>query len=252
MSSHWASAEYSHAYVIPFIAAWMVAQRIPHLNGASPRGAWQGTLVLAAALLLAAIGDLSTTYSLIQYSLLIAIGGLILAAAGWAGARQLAPAYLFLSFMVPLPFFFQVQLTAKLQLLSTAIGVFVLRTLSVPVFAEGNVIDLGTYQLQVAEACSGLRYLYPFLSLGFLVAYLYRGPFWQRAMLVVSTVPITLLMNGLRIGVIGLAVDRWGIDAARGVIHFLEGWVVFLICLAAAAGRSACPPSVGRPGRQAR
>jgi len=99
------------------------------------------------------------------------------------------------------------------------------------VYLEGNVIDLGTYQLQVVEACSGLRYLFPLLSFGFLLAYLYQGSWWQRLIIVVSTAPITLLMNSIRIGVIGVLVEYWGIGMADGFLHYFEGWVIFVSCI---------------------
>jgi hypothetical protein len=58
--------------------------------------------------------------------------------------------------------------------------------MGVPVFLEGNVINLGVYKLQVAEACSGLRYLFPILSFSYLFAILYRGPMWHKAVLLPS------------------------------------------------------------------
>jgi len=100
------------------------------------------------------------------------------------------------------------------------------------VFLEGNVIDLGAYKLQVVEACSGLRYLFPLASFGFLVAYLFQAPLWQRALVFVSTLPITVLMNSFRIGVIGVLVEHWGIGMADGFLHYFEGWVIFIACLA--------------------
>jgi exosortase D (VPLPA-CTERM-specific) len=102
----------------------------------------------------------------------------------------------------------------------------------VPVYLTGNVIDLGNYKLQVVEACSGLRYLYPLLSLGFLAAYLFQAPLWQRALVFLSAIPITIVMNSFRIGVVGVLVDRWGTAQAEGVLHFFEGWVIFIACAA--------------------
>jgi exosortase D (VPLPA-CTERM-specific) len=134
--------------------------------------------------------------------------------------------------MIPLPGFIENQLTAKLQLLSSQIGVAVIRLAGLSVYLEGNVIDLGTYKLQVAEACSGMRYLFPLLSFGFLCAVLFRGRWWQRAVVLVSTVPITILMNSFRIGVIGILVNFYGIEQAEGFIHDFEGWVVFMACVA--------------------
>ena len=91
---------------------------------------------------------------------------------------------------------------------------------------------MGNYKLQVVEACSGLRYLYPLLSLSFLAAYLFHAPFWQRILVFLSSIPIAIGMNGFRIGLVGILVDRWGNQMAEGVLHFFEGWVIFLACAA--------------------
>ena len=107
----------------------------------------------------------------------------------------------------------------------------VIRAAGLPVFLEGNVIDLGTYQLQVAEACSGMRYLFPLMSFGFLCAVLFRGRWWQRAILFLSTIPLTILMNSFRIGVIGILVNYYGIEQAEGFLHDFEGWVIFMACV---------------------
>jgi len=133
--------------------------------------------------------------------------------------------------MIPLPDFLYNNLSADLQMLSSQFGVAVLRLAGVSVFLEGNVIDLGAFQLQVAEACSGLRYLFPLTSFGFLCAFLFRGPLWQKVFIFLSTIPITLFMNSFRIGVIGILVEHYGIAMARGFLHDFEGWIVFMACV---------------------
>ena len=100
----------------------------------------------------------------------------------------------------------------------------------IPVYLDGNIIDLGNYQLQVVEACSGLRYLYPLLSVSFLAAYIFEAPRWQRVLLFLSAIPIAIAMNGFRIGLVGILVDRWGTAMAEGALHFFEGWIIFLAC----------------------
>jgi exosortase D (VPLPA-CTERM-specific) len=99
------------------------------------------------------------------------------------------------------------------------------------VFLEGNVIDLGIYKLQVAEACSGLRYLFPILSFSYLFGILYRGPFWHKAVLFLMAAPLTVFMNAFRIGMIGVLVDSYGIAQAEGFLHAFEGWVIFGACI---------------------
>ena len=133
--------------------------------------------------------------------------------------------------MIPLPGFFLNNLSSQLQLLSSTIGVEVIRLFGISVYLEGNVIDLGTYKLQVVEACSGLRYLFPLISLSFICAYIFRGAFWKRAIIFLSSIPITILMNSFRIGVIGILVEHWGVSQAEGFLHDFEGWAVFMTSL---------------------
>jgi exosortase D (VPLPA-CTERM-specific) len=83
----------------------------------------------------------------------------------------------------------------------------------------------------VAEACSGLRYLFPIMSFSYVFAVLYRGPVWHKIVLLLAAVPIAVLMNSVRIGIIGVMVDRYGISHAEGFLHFFEGWVIFLSCI---------------------
>jgi exosortase D (VPLPA-CTERM-specific) len=122
------------------------------------------------------------------------------------------------------------MLSFRLQLISSELGTFFIRLLQIPVYLEGNVIDLGRYKLQVVEACSGLRYLYPLMSLGFLAAYLFQAPLWQRAAVFLSTIPITIFMNSLRIGIVGVLVDNFGPQDADGFLHMFEGWIIFIAC----------------------
>ncbi len=98
----------------------------------------------------------------------------------------------------------------------------------ISVFLEGNVIDLGTFKLQVAEACDGLRYLFPLMTLGFIVAYFFKAAMWKRVSLFLSSIPITILMNSFRIGTIGVMVEHWGIEMAEGFLHEFQGWIVFM------------------------
>jgi exosortase D (VPLPA-CTERM-specific) len=142
----------------------------------------------------------------------------------------------YLLFMVPLPNFLYNNLSQALQLVSSAIGVEFIRLFGISVHLEGNVIDLGGYRLQVVEACSGLRYLFPLMSFGVLVAYLFQAPMWQRVLVFLATVPITVLMNSFRIGVIGVLVEHQGIGAAEGFLHAFEGWIIFISCLAVLLG----------------
>jgi exosortase D (VPLPA-CTERM-specific) len=122
-------------------------------------------------------------------------------------------------------------MSAHLQLISSEMGVWFLRQIDVPVFLEGNIIDLGVLQLHVAEACSGLRYLFPIMSFSYVFACLYRGPVWHKAVLLLAAVPLTVVMNSARIALGGWIANRFGLSYLEGFTHFFEGWVIFLICI---------------------
>lgn len=231
MVSYWLDREeYSHGVLIPFIALYLLWQKLPDLARLPYPGAWSGFLLLLFGLAVFYAGELSSLYTIIQYGFLLLLYALVLSLTGWRAFVIVAVPLLVLSFMIPLPNFLYNNLSAKLQLLSSEIGVAVIRAFGISVFLEGNVIDLGSYKLQVVEACNGLRYLFPLMTLGFIVAYLYRAAFWKRALVFLSTIPITVLMNSFRIGVIGVMVDRWGQSMAEGFLHDFEGWVIFMAC----------------------
>ena len=160
------------------------------------------------------------------------VDGVLLTVMGWQRGRRHQLPVLHLIFMLPLPQFVFWKLTIFLQLVSSEIGVWFVELMGVPVFLEGNVIDLGVYKLQVAEACSGLRYLFPILSFSYLFGILYRGPFWHKAVLFLMAAPLTVLMNSFRIGMIAVLVNSYGIGQAEGFLHFFEGWVIFGACIA--------------------
>jgi len=164
----------------------------------------------------------------VQYAYVLILAGLVLSLVGSTVARNLLVPLFILLLMVPLPEFFFKNLTAGLQLFSSKIGVAFIRFWGVSVYLEGNVIDLGTYKLEVAEACSGLRYLFPLMTLGFIMAHFYKAAFWKRAVVFLSSIPVTILMNSLRIGAIGIMVDRWGQSMAEGFLHDFEGWLIFM------------------------
>ncbi|MBV8063302.1 MAG: VPLPA-CTERM-specific exosortase XrtD [Nevskia sp.] len=222
------SEEYSHAVLIPFIAAFLAWRRRDLLERIGFTGSWGGCVLVAAGIGLLLLGRAAALLVLQQYALLIVIYGLALALLGWEAFRRLGMPLLLLLFMVPLPQFLLQNLSAQLQLLSSQIGVALIRLLGISVFLDGNVIDLGSYKLEVAEACSGLRYLFPLMTMGLVMAYLFQAPAWQRALLFLSSIPVTVLMNSFRIGMIGVLVEWWGPGMARGFVHDAEGWMVFM------------------------
>jgi exosortase D (VPLPA-CTERM-specific) len=225
-----AQDEYSHGFFIPLIVLWLLWARRDALRASIGRPSWMGLVVILFAAFMHIVGELSALFFFSQVGFVLALLGIVLGAGGYSLLKVTFIPIVFLLFAIPTPYFIDSDLSWRLQLISSQLGVFVIRMFQIPVYLAGNIIDLGQYKLQVVEACSGLRYLYPLLSLGFLAAYLFQAPLWQRIVVFLSTIPITIVMNSFRIGMIGVLVDRWGIQMADGFLHFFEGWIIFIAC----------------------
>ena len=220
--------EYSHGFLIPIVAAWLIWTRRQVLVASFGPPSWVGVLLILLAMFLHLIGVLSAIFILSQLAFIIVLLGITLTLGGFSLLRAAFFPIIFLTFAIPLPYFVDANLSLSLQLISSQLGVFFIRLFEIPVYLDGNLIDLGNYKLQVVDACSGLRYLFPLFSLSFLAAYLFRAPVWQRALILFSSIPITVAMNGFRIGIVGLTMDRWGPRMADGALHFFEGWIIFV------------------------
>jgi exosortase D (VPLPA-CTERM-specific) len=242
-----ARPEYSHGPMLPLVAAYLLWQRRESLRQQAFVGAWSGVLLLALAGVLAIAGRLGGVYTLEQYALVLSVAGLTLSLVGWRALRDFAVPLLLLILAIPPPNFILNNLSAQLQLLSSSLGVQFLRALGVSVFLEGNVIDLGGYRLQVVEACDGMRYLFPLMTIGLLIAYLYRGAPWKRVIVFLLSVPITVVMNSLRVGTIGLMVEHWGSGMAEGFLHEFQGWMVFMLSIGLLLAATALLNRIGEP-----
>jgi exosortase D (VPLPA-CTERM-specific) len=230
----WITPEYSHGPLIPLISLYLFLRELrhaPQVASAAPVNRGPGITLILFAMVFGIFGNLVQIPDVVTYALILWVGGVVLVGFGWNRGRTHWAPVLHLIFMLPLPQFVYWNLTIFLQLVSSEIGVWFVRLAGIPVFLEGNVIDLGVYKLQVAEACSGLRYLFPILSFSYLFGILYRGPFWHKAVLFLMAAPLTVLMNSFRIGMIGVLVNSYGIGHAEGFLHFFEGWVIFGACI---------------------
>lgn len=229
----WSSRpEYSHGFLIPIISGWLLWNRREAISRSLGRPSWNGVALVAASCVFLVGGELTDTTALNHAALLMAIVGLVLSLGGWSLLRVTFVPIAFLSFMIPLPYLVSSTITLRLQLISSELGVAIIRACSVPVYLEGNIIDLGAYKLGIVEACSGLRYLIPFLGLGFIGVYVFRGPLWQKILIFLAVFPITIIMNSARIAMIGVVSQFVGISYAEGILHYFEGWLVFVACIA--------------------
>ena len=226
----WQLPEYSHGPLIPVLSALLFLRQLksePIRTG--PVNRIPGVGLLLFALLFGLLGKMSGIDDIVAYALILWVGAVLLISFGWAQGKHFWPPVLHLVYMLPLPGVLYYKLSTFLQGISSELGVWFLKLLAVPVFLEGNIIDFGVLKLHVAEACSGLRYLFPILSFSYIFAVLYRGPVWHKAVLLLAAAPITVLMNSVRIAFAGWLVTNIGTDWLEGFTHFFEGWVIFMI-----------------------
>lgn len=230
----WKLPEYTHGPLIPVLSGLLFLRQLKTvpIESGPVRNRWVGLTVLIFAVMMGTLGRLANISDIVAYSLILWVGGILLISFGWKQGRKFWPPVLHLVYMLPLPGVVYYKLSTFLQFISSELGVIFLQGLNVPVFLDGNIIDLGVYKLQVAEACSGLRYLFPILSFSYIFAVLYKGPKWHKAVLLVSAAPIVIVMNSVRIGVAGYMVNNYGIEWIEGLSHFFDGWVIFVISIA--------------------
>ncbi len=242
--------EYSHGPALPILAGFLLWQQREIFERQEFKGSVVGVLLLVTAGAALLLGTMGGAYTLQQYAFALGVAGLVLSWSGLGPLRQLALPLALLFLMIPQPDFILNNLSTRLQLVSSALGVAVIRLGGISVYLEGNVIDLGSYKLQVVDACAGLRYLFPLMTLGLLIAHFFRAPLWKRVLVFLVSIPVTVVLNSLRIAMIGWMVERWGPAMAEGFLHDFQGWVVFMVSgallLAFAALLNRVGPSKGR------
>ncbi|MCF2906678.1 VPLPA-CTERM-specific exosortase XrtD [Octadecabacter sp. CECT 8868] len=229
----WQLPEYSHGPLIPVLSGFLFLKQlkdVPVRQGQLPRR-WPGVALILFSLVFGLLGKLSGINDLVAYALILWVGGILLVSWGWDQGKHFWVGVVHLVYMLPLPGVVYYKITTILQAISSELGVWFLALLNVPVFLDGNIIDLGVTKLHVAEACSGLRYMFPIMSFSYIFACLYQGPRWHKAVLLLSAVPIAIFMNSVRIAVAGLIVQYYGLSWLEGFSHFFEGWVIFIACI---------------------
>jgi exosortase len=233
----WATDDnYSHGFVVGPLAAFFVWERRKALATASIRPSAAGLAVLIASLLVFMAGRFGAELFLTRASLIGVLAGAVLFLWGPAHLRILAFPLAFLLLMVPLPAILFNQITFPLQLVASQAGELVISAAGVPVLREGNILQLPTRTLEVAEACSGIRSLVSLLMLSILLGYFADTRTGHRIVIALAAIPIAIVANALRVAGTGLASEWISPAAADGFFHSFSGWVVFVVACAGLLG----------------
>jgi exosortase len=220
---------YSHGFFVVPIALYFAWERRAALRSAPLRPSAWGMVGLLVSMVLLVLGAAAAETFVTRLSLVIAVVSIIWFAVGSAHVRILGFPLAFLLAMIPIPSLIFNQVTFPLQLVASGLGENLLRTASIPVLREGNLIMLPHMTLEVAEACSGLRSLVSLFTLSLLYGYVCEPRTAIRLILAVSTLPIAIAVNGLRIAVTGVVAHNYGLQYAEGFFHSSSGWAMFVV-----------------------
>jgi exosortase D (VPLPA-CTERM-specific) len=225
----WGQQEYSHAWFILPLAALIFLQRFRYIQLGGARA--PGVLLAVFSVLVMLLGWGTGSFTISVDGAILGIIGFVWSSLGTRAMPALGAPLVYLLFMVPLPLAIYISTSTEMQLLASQLGTALISLFGVQGTLDGNIIILASAKLEVAEACSGLRYLFPLVSFAFLTAMLVEDRFWKKALLVLSSVPIAIVLNAGRIAMIAILIDRFNIDTSSGSAHAFEGFAIFALCI---------------------
>jgi exosortase len=230
-SQWWQDPNSTHGFFVPVFSLFLLWERRAKLARLRINPAWSGLVILVFAMMTLVVGTIKSGFFLYRVSVLLFVAGMVVFLAGWKHLAAISFPLAFLILMIPSSTLME-QIAVPLQIIASKAASFLLMLAGVPAIREGNIILLPSAQLEVAEACSGIRSLFSLLTLTVVYGYLAETKIGVRVLLALMAVPISVFANALRIAFTGLMVEGWGVERAEGTIHALSGWLVFVASLA--------------------
>jgi exosortase len=226
--------DFSHGFLVPLFSAYLIWTKRDVLRKTPVRQSWAGIWLVIAGIFVLFLGVYGAELFLSRISFIMLLAGLIWTMAGRSFLRELRFPLLVLLLAIPFPAVVYNQITFPLQILASKLASAALPLFGVPVMRDGNVIQLPSMQLEVAEACSGIRSLMSLFTAAIFYGYFLEPSVKRRVILALAALPIAVIANGIRIVGTGLAVQYWDPQKALGFFHEFSGWLIFvfsLICL---------------------
>jgi exosortase len=223
--------DYSHGFLVPFFAAFLIWDRRKVLQATPIKQTWSGLVLVVFSIMVLILGVYGVELFTARISFIMLATGLIATLLGWPMVRELRFPLLVLVLAIPFPAILFNRITFPLQLLASRIASDVLPVLGVPTLHEGNVIELPVMKLEVAEACSGIRSLMSLFTLAVFYGYFLERSTKRRVILALASIPIAVTANVARIVGTGLCVQYWDPEKALGFFHEFSGWVMFVVSL---------------------
>ena len=248
----WSTDEQAHGPIVLGLSLWLVSRKWSSVNalpasGARPAWAWP---ILVFAGLLYALGRSQGILIFEVSSLVWMIAGLLLLLRGPAAVRLMWFALFFMLFMIPLPGIVVDTLTAPMKMAVSYVAEQILYAAGYPIARTGVMLQIGQYQLLVADACAGLHTLFTLEALGLLYLNVVRhASVLRNISLAILIVPISFTANVIRVMVLTLITYHLGDEAGQGFLHGFSGMVLFVSALLLIIGAdSLLRVSVGQKG----
>ncbi|HEY3782689.1 MAG TPA: exosortase/archaeosortase family protein [Fimbriimonadaceae bacterium] len=228
----WSESEgyYTHGFLVPFISGYIVYRWWPKLKQNKVKAGWAAIPFMLATLWIAYAATRTDIYSILSLLLIIMLLLSIWFIAGWRWMLALLAPTLYLLFALPVWDQAINNYTTPLQLLSTKMAFHMLQAFFMhPKMEDTTTILLGSYHLEVAVACSGFKLLLALVAFGAFFMLIAKLKWWANAIFAASIIPIALVMNGLRIAMVGVVGHTWGFDAGAK-FHDYSGYIVIILC----------------------
>jgi exosortase len=224
----WVDPAYSHGLLIPPLALYIAWIQKDDILAIPSIPTMTGIWITAFGCIVLLVGKLGAEFFLTRQSLVIILAGIILTYWGWQRLWKLGFPLILLATMVPIPTIVYNKLAAPLQLFSSWVASGALELMGIPVFRDGNVMNLPEISLGVAEACSGLRSLSSLTVLALVVGFFVLSSVWGKVLLFLLAIPAAITINVVRVTATAL-MAREDARLAEGFFHSFSGWVVFIV-----------------------
>lgn len=219
---------YSHGFLVPFISIFILWLKRDKLKSLKIKPVNSGWIFFIGGLLVHIIANFFRVSFVSGFSLIVVLIGLVLLLLGKNYLREFMFPILFLTFMIPMPELAIANLSFRLKIFAAQISTFVVNKLGVPAIREGSVIRTMHSQLMVEDPCSGIRSLISLIALGALMAYFSNISKTRKTILFLSSIPIAISTNVIRIAALTLVSEVYGQQYATGWFHNTMGILVFV------------------------
>ena len=222
-------SNYSHGFLIPLVSGWLIWKKREEFAKIKYQIDATGLILLIAGMIFFVMGNGAAEYFSLRLSFIMTLAGVIWYFLGREVIRLIWFELFFLLFMIPIPYVLYYSATFPMQLLASKITAGIMNVIGMGVVRQGNILHIQDYSLEVAEACSGVRSLLSLLALGALYAHMTQKKFSGKMLLFLSTIPIAVIGNVIRVLITSLIAYLITTDITSEPMHSLLGMIVFVI-----------------------